>query len=107
MRQVARSVRPRIGLPNRSTPARVVDAIWCDRFRADTVVRILAQLGDTDAQEQDNDRLNRRLNTRCSVEWRRAGRTARVHVSNSLGKLGDSSRTEAANVALTQGLTEA
>jgi DNA-binding NarL/FixJ family response regulator len=32
--------------------------------------------------------------------------TAGVHVSNSLGKLGDSSRTEAANVALTQGLTE-
>jgi DNA-binding NarL/FixJ family response regulator len=47
-----------------------------------------------------------RTNRQISEELFISESTARVHVSNSLGKLGDSSRTEAANVALTQGLTE-
>jgi len=48
-----------------------------------------------------------RTNRQISEELFISESTAGVHVSNILGKLGVSSRTEAANVALTQGLTEA
>ena len=47
-----------------------------------------------------------RTNRQISEELFISESTAGVHVSNILGKLGVSSRTEAANVALTQGLTE-
>jgi DNA-binding CsgD family transcriptional regulator/tetratricopeptide (TPR) repeat protein len=48
-----------------------------------------------------------RTNRQISEELFISESTAGVHVSNILGKLGVSSRTEAANVALTQGLTGA
>ena len=48
-----------------------------------------------------------RTNRQIAEELFISESTAGVHVSNILGKLGVSSRTEAANVALTQGLTEA
>ena len=48
-----------------------------------------------------------RTNRQIAQELFISESTAGVHVSNILGKLGVSSRTEAANVALTQGLTEA
>ncbi len=47
-----------------------------------------------------------RTNRQISEELFISESTAGVHVSNILGKLGVSSRTEAANVALTQGLIE-
>ena len=47
-----------------------------------------------------------RTNRQIAEELFISKSTAGVHVSNILGKLGVSSRTEAANVALTQGLTE-
>ncbi len=48
-----------------------------------------------------------RTNRQIAEELYISESTAGVHVSNILGKLGVASRTEAANVALTQGLTEA
>jgi DNA-binding CsgD family transcriptional regulator len=47
-----------------------------------------------------------RTNRQIAEELYISESTAGVHVSNILGKLGVTSRTEAANVALTQGLTE-
>jgi DNA-binding CsgD family transcriptional regulator len=48
-----------------------------------------------------------RTNRQIAEELFISESTAGVHVSNILGKLGVTSRTEAANVALTQGLTGA
>ena len=48
-----------------------------------------------------------RTNRQIAQELFISESTAGVHVSNILGKLGVTSRTEAANVALTQGLAEA
>jgi ATP/maltotriose-dependent transcriptional regulator MalT len=87
---LARKMRIRLGRPPTAREATAQPAFGLTPREREVLVLVAA------------GRTNRQIAEELFISESTAG----VHVSNILGKLGVSSRTEAANVALTQGLTE-